>query len=127
LPALIQAAFSGFGLPVLRMNKISLLAGALLVLAFVETAAAQPRWRDPDLRGQLSPEDARDGVERGDLRPVREILAAVQARFPGRNLGQSLIPGNPPVYEVDWLTNDGRKLAVIVNARTASILSVRGD
>lgn len=104
-----------------------LLACALGVFALIDTAAAQPRWREPEFGSRLSPDDARDGVERGNLRPLREILAAVHSRFPGRNLGQRLIMGRPPAYEVDWLTQDGRKLVVIVNAETAAILSVRGN
>jgi uncharacterized membrane protein YkoI len=103
------------------------LALVLGASALIETAAAQPRWRDQEFGAQLSPDDARDGVERGNLRPLREVLAAVQSRYPGRNLGQRLIMGRPPAYEVDWLTQDGRKLVVIVNAENASILSVRGN
>jgi uncharacterized membrane protein YkoI len=85
------------------------------------------QWRDrTDFSTQLDAQSARDGVERGELRPLRDILSAIQARYPGRNLGQRLNRGNPPTYTFDWLTNDGRKLYIVVNAETGEILSVSG-
>lgn len=63
----------------------------------------------------------------GRFAPMRDILAAISARYPGRPLGAPRLQrGQPTVYIIDWLTQDGRKLTVVANAATGQILNVSG-
>lgn len=104
-----------------------LLAGLAVAALCGEPALAQPgRQGPPDLGSTFSPYEARDAVQQGRHVPLRDILAEIQARFPGRLLGAELERGNPSIYVIDWLTPDGRKLTVRANAETGAILSVSG-
>ncbi|MDX2235067.1 MAG: hypothetical protein NW200_11280 [Hyphomonadaceae bacterium] len=109
------------------ISRFLLAALALSTLA-VDPAAAQFRDRrgGPDLGSTLSPNEARDAVQEGRHRPLREIIAQIQNRFPGRMLGAELQRGNPSVYVIDWLTPDGRKLTIRANAENGAILGVSG-
>lgn len=90
-------------------------------------AEAFQRGRDrPDLGQTLSPDGARDAVERGEHVPLRRILSQIEQRYPGRLIGNRLERGDPSIYVIDWLTPDGRKLTIRANAETGGILSVSG-
>lgn len=68
---------------------------------------------------------ARDAVRQQQIRPLGEVLAAVQGRYPGRVMDVQLESGQW-VYLVKLLTQDGRVQVIAVDARTARILSVQG-
>ncbi|MDZ4777689.1 MAG: peptidase M4 [Alphaproteobacteria bacterium] len=113
------------------MNSRFLLAalalGLFAGLAAVAPAEAYQRGRDrPDLGQTLSPNEARNAVEEGRHVPLRQILSQIEARYPGRMIGQRLEQGNPSIYVIDWLTPDGRKLIVRANAQTGAIIGVSG-
>jgi hypothetical protein len=109
------------------MNFRLLLAALAVSLAAAAPADAFQRGRDrPDLGQSFSPGEARDAVEQGRHVPLRQILSQIEARYPGRLLGANLERGNPSIYVIDWLTQDGRKLTIRANAETGGIIGVSG-
>jgi hypothetical protein len=105
-----------------------LLAALALSAMAVDPAAAQygRRGGPPDLGQTLSPGEARDAVREGRHVPLRDIIAQIQSRYPGRMLGAELERGQPSIYVIDWLTADGRKLTIRANAENGAILGVTG-
>lgn len=73
--------------------------------------------------------EARRAVERGELKPLSEILARIEKEFDGRVLEVELDRhrGNRLVYEIELLTPDGRVLEIRYDGRTGERLSVRGQ
>ena len=110
------------------MNSRFLLAFVALMALSTVPAQAQPGGRGgpPDLGSTLSPHEARDAVQQGRHVPLRDIIAQIQNRYPGRMLGAELERGEPSIYVIDWLTEDGRKLTVRANAENGAILGVSG-
>jgi hypothetical protein len=104
------------------------LLAALAVSALcAEPALAQPGRRGPpDLGSTFSPGEARDAVQQGRHVPLRDIVAQIESRHPGRMLGARLDRGQPSIYVIDWLTVDGRKLTIRANAENGAILGVSG-
>jgi uncharacterized membrane protein YkoI len=107
-----------------------ILALAALGLCATEAAAqGGGRWGDrdrdrggqdggPDLGQKWSPDQARDGVEQGRLRPLGDIIRELEGRYGGRLLGQQLAQEGPrTVYRIRWMTEDGRRLDLVVDAR----------
>lgn len=109
------------------MSRFLLAALAVTALC-AEPALAQPgrRGGPPDLGSTFSPGEARDARQAGRHVPLRDIFSRIQARYPGRPLGTQLERGDPSIYVIDWLTDDGRKLTVRANAETGAILNVSG-
>ncbi len=83
--------------------QTSLLAALLAIGAFAapQRASAQevrPNWMVPvQERGQ----------DRQSVRPVREILDSLRARFGGEYVSHRLEDGARPVYVVRWRMPDG--------------------
>ena len=109
--------------------KLRIFLATLAVAALsASPALAQrgDRGGRPDLGSTLSPQEARGAVEQGRHVPLREIIAQIQGRYPGRMLGARLDRGQPSIYVIDWLTPDGRKLTIRANAENGAILGVSG-
>ncbi len=58
-----------------------------------------------------------------DLVPLSRVLAKIRARYPGKHLDVNVIRGPSPRYIVIWLTPDGRRLDIVVDARSGQIIS----
>jgi hypothetical protein len=79
---------------------------------------------DADPRGERR---GRDAVRRGEIRPLEQVIAQVQRRYPGRVLDAQLDrSGERWVYHLKMLTREGRVLRVAVDAHSGRILDVRG-
>lgn len=104
----------------------SLILGLALALAAGGAASADPGRRGSDFGQNFSPNEAREAREQGVHVPLRNIFAMIGSRYPGRPLGTELVRGQPAVYVIEWLTVDGRKLTIRVNAETGAILGVEG-
>lgn len=80
-------------------------------------------------RADEGPDAARKAVEAGAIKPLSEILAAVEARHPGRVLEAELERDEKEpsryIYEIKMLTADGRVLKIEADAQTADILRVK--
>ena len=112
------------------IRRIFLTTLAVVALS-AAPALAQPGGRGrggpPDLGSTFSPHEARNAVEQGRHVPLRDIIAEIQGRYPGRMLGAELERGDPSIYVIDWLTPDGRKLTIRANAENGASLGVSGD
>ena len=85
----------------------------------------------PASAGQSDQDRARSAVEKGQIKPLDQILSSVRQRVPGRVVGVNLRGGNggqrPYVYDVRVISPQGNIRAVEVDASTAQVLSVRGQ
>jgi uncharacterized membrane protein YkoI len=77
----------------------------------------------------LDQNEARRAVERGELRPLSEILAAVRQEFGGKVLDVELEreDSGQLIYEIEVLTRDGRVLELEYDGRTGRRLSLDED
>jgi len=97
-----------------RLTMMGVMMAAVLSIAAPATCAA-----DHDA--------ARDAVRAGESMPLADIVARVGEQYPGRLLDAELVRrGNGPVYLLRWLTPEGQVLKMRVNARTGTVLNVRG-
>ena len=72
--------------------------------------------------------EAREGVRRGELRPLGGVLSELRRRQPGHELdvGMEQDPAGRPVYRVRWAAANGRRIDFIVDARTGAVLQEEG-
>ncbi len=125
--------------------KHSLVILAALVLMAAPIAAAQGRDRAPvagagfpaligpmaqaqNWGNQFSPDQARDARREGRTVPLSRIFDDLRRRHGGYQLGAELYSRGEgrSVYEIDWMTGDGRQMRFTVDAQSGSILSSRG-
>lgn len=100
-----------------------LLAGALLQPAFAQDWPPRP----PDERGG-------DGFRRERMQedqrivPLDTVMSSLMSQYPGKPLDARgpMHRGAQLIYEIVWLTPDGRQIVVIVDARSGQVLRVRG-
>jgi uncharacterized membrane protein YkoI len=112
------------------MKRILLLLASLAAVALPTVGDAQGRGRyrgeNDSLGAGWSPQQdtARDEVRRGRLIPLGQVLEMIGRRVPGRALDAGLEQmGDRPVYRVRWLTQDGRRIDLIVDATSGAILA----
>ena len=76
----------------------------------------------------FSPDQARDAVNKGDIVPLRDVFRMLKQRFGGYQLGAELYskPGGGSEYHIDWMTKDGRKMQIVVDAQSGNITSTSG-
>ncbi|GAP33903.1 putative membrane protein [Piscinibacter sakaiensis] len=98
---------------------------ALALAALLALAAALFGGRPAEARDRAAHERAWAG--RGALRPLAELLAVLERALPGRMIEADLDEEDGrPVYEIDWLLPDGRKLEVTLDARSGAWLKLEG-
>jgi uncharacterized membrane protein YkoI len=96
------------------------LAVALLAAAPGASAGATPDGDDAAR--------ARAGVRAGRLVPLDTILDWIETRYHGRAIEIELEEedGEPPVYEVEWLTPQGRVVELEFDARSGALREREG-
>ena len=93
---------------------------SLMLILLPLTLAAQPIA--PDY------ETARQAVDRGDMLPLEQILARIEARHPGRIVEVELEDDDGLwLYEIEVLTPEGRLIEIELDARTGAILGYEED
>lgn len=93
---------------------------SLILILLPLTLAAQPIA--PDY------ETARQAVDRGDMLPLEQILARIEARHPGRIVEVELEDEDGLwLYEIEVLTPEGRLIEIELDARTGAILGYEED
>lgn len=71
---------------------------------------------------------ARAAVERGEILPLAEAVAALLKRFPGRIVEAEFERDDGvAIYELELVTEDGQLIDAEVDARTGAILEVEED
>ncbi len=99
----------------MRPFRSALWAVVLAVAAGAIGAPSPACARDHD--------EARQAVERGEIRPLVEILAAVRGKLPGEIVRVELERKNGRwLYEFRIVDHQGRVFEVLVDARTAEIV-----
>ncbi len=69
---------------------------------------------------------ARAAVQAGEALPLNQVLARLGGSYPGRLIDADLRrDGNRWIYRIRLLDNNGTERRLIVDARNASVLSVR--
>jgi hypothetical protein len=97
----------------------------LIAIALTIAAAAGAFADEPHRRHHHDHDRARAALERGEIRPIGEILASAAARVPGDVIGVELEREHGDwVYELKIITDDGRRLEVLVDAATATVIEV---
>ncbi len=103
-------------------NLLIRAAGAL-GLAFAIALAAMPAAVRADGREQ---DELHQAVERGDIRSLADILAAIRDQLPGEVAGVKVERKNDHwIYEFRVIDGRGRLFEVRVDARTAAIERVK--
>ncbi|MBK1693651.1 hypothetical protein CKO09_02695 [Chromatium weissei] len=82
--------------------------------------------------GDAAHDHARHALERGEVRPIAEILARVAETVPGEVIGveferQHRHEQSVWIYEIKVLAVDGQRREVEVDAATGRILNVEDD
>ena len=95
------------------------LAFAVAATAVASSAvAAEGRRHDADRRH----DEVRQAVERGEIRPLADLLAAIAGRLPGEVVGVEIERKDGHwIYEFRVLDGKGRLFEVEVDARSGSI------
>jgi uncharacterized membrane protein YkoI len=92
---------------------------AVVVLVCGLAAAVSPAWPAPSRPGPVI-------AQAEDVQPLGKVLRQIGKRYPGRALDAQLIErGDPPVYRIKWLGEDGKVREVTADARTGRILEMR--
>ncbi len=100
----------------MRLRLSSLLLGAALTILVPLAAFADRADQDA----------VRHAVERGEIRPLADILAQVRDRLPGEVVGVEIDEKKGRwLYEFRVVAQDGRLFEVYVNARTGEIERTR--
>ena len=104
------------------MRGLPFLLCALALLGGAARAAAQGDSLGADWGPQQG--QARECVRAGKCVPLKEVVAAIGRRTPGRLLDVGLEPGpgGHDLYRVRWAAADGRRLDVIVDAATGAVI-----
>jgi uncharacterized membrane protein YkoI len=97
---------------------LAVLAVSALVLPLAPMAAGDDK-SDHDR--------AREALKRGEVLPLRDIVARAEAAFPGRLLEVELEDEDGDiVYDIELLSPDGRLIELLYDARTGTLLKAKG-
>lgn len=98
---------------------------ALAVLAVLVPAAP---GAGPGARAADDAARAREAVREGRYVPLASLLDWIEARYHGRVIEVELEEddGEPPTYEIEWLTPQGRVVEFEFDARTGELLEREG-
>lgn len=72
--------------------------------------------------------EARNASQNGQIRPLREVIRSLKREFGGSYLNAELFSkeGGGAEYHIDWVTEDGRKLRLIVDAESGRVTRSTG-
>ncbi len=99
-----------------------------VMMCALPVAAQAERFPDRYPMGSALQDEARAGVRERQLVPMGRVLSDIRQRNPGTLLDAGLEQDpKRPVYHVRWLSDDGRRVDYVVDARTGDILSARGE
>jgi uncharacterized membrane protein YkoI len=112
------------------LRTLLICAVAAIATSMPATASAEDSWTDNFSIGnpqdRWTAEDARTGVEQGEIVPALRVISQVRRQYPGADvLDAELERGNPPRYIIKIRTQDGRRIDVVADARTGRILYER--
>lgn len=87
-----------------------------------------PASSSPHHRFRFSQDDAREALRKGKVMPLTAILEIVAKRQPGTVIAVDLEPRRTGlIYEIDVITEDGRRRELRLDARSGEILAVEDE
>lgn len=106
--------------------RLKAVAAVLLAVVAASPAVADDDHKERRNREREVNQDAvRDAVQRGEIRPLSDVLKAGEAAMPGQVLGVKLKKLNGRlVYELKILTGQGRVREVYVDGASLEIIKV---
>ena len=111
-----------------RRKFVFTLTGLMAGAAVLSAIPLHHSLSDDKIGGEHDHERARRALERGEIRPLSEILASVRARIPGEVVKVEIEREDGVwVYELKIVAKDGRFLEVYVDAKTARIIKIEGE
>lgn len=106
------------------MNRRHVISAAFAALMLGATGASTAQAQD--IQNRYTAPQARDARDAGDVLPALRVISIVRNRYPGADvLDARLQRGSTPQYIVTILTREGRRVDVIVDARSGRILGER--
>ncbi len=105
---------------------LAALVGAAIAAYLTAGAAAQPAQAPnslgPDWR--LQQNEVRQGVTERRLKPLGQVIEHLRRHMGGRLLDSGLeYRSGQPIYRIRWMTRDGRRVDLLVDAATGRVLS----
>jgi len=101
-------------------------AGLAMFGAFAEPAQARPGWREglgQSFDAQRPGEFSRDRQRT----PLLGVVQRLERRVGGQMLDARVVDGDRgEMYVIKWLTEDGRKIEFLVDAKSGAVLDQRG-
>lgn len=95
---------------------------SLLLIALLAGAAVSA----PALSGSDDHDQAREALQRGEIKPLHEIIAMVQENMPGEIIEVEFDRDDGQwIYEIKMIGNGGRFMKVYVDAASNSIIRVK--
>ncbi|MEN0652561.1 MULTISPECIES: PepSY domain-containing protein [Hyphobacterium] len=110
------------------MMKTLITAAALLAGLMLGAAADALQYRQPpdDVRNRYTADEARNAVQSGQVLPALQVIRTVRQRYPQAEvIDAELEQGARPSYIIKILTEDGRRVDVVVDAQSGNILYER--
>lgn len=110
------------------MNRRNVITAGLAAaaLAALGGSVLAPVAEAQSLQDRLSSGQARDARDSGAVLPALRVISIVRNRYPGAQvLDAELVRGASPQYIIKILTREGRRIDVVVDARTGRILQER--
>lgn len=116
--------------------------GALAMISLIAAPGALAQGADPfdwnkgpmaqaqtnPWANQFSPGQAREAVREGKTVPLSRIFQQLKREYGGYQLGAELYSraDGSTFYEIDWMTEDGRKAQFTVDAQSGRVINRRG-
>lgn len=117
----------------LRSLLVSVLLVATVPSAFADSWKPMAAKDSGTVLAQRDDRDGRRGWRNRDrdeeqVIPLDIVINGLMAQYPGKPLDARgpMRRGNQLIYEIVWLTQEGRQIVVIVDARSGQVLRVRG-
>ncbi|WP_394694186.1 PepSY domain-containing protein [Hyphobacterium sp.] len=101
-------------------------AGLALLLSVSGAVLPMNAANAQGMQNNYSAGQARDARDSGNVIPAVRAISIVRGRYPGAEvLNAQLQGGSSPQYVVTILTREGRRVNVIVDARTGQVIGER--
>lgn len=110
------------------MKTLITSAAIAFSLAFgaASDALQYPQPSGSEMRGRYTADEARNAVQSGQVLPALQVIRTVRQRYPQAEVVDAELEQGPrPRYIIKILTEQGRRVDVVVDAQTGNILYER--